>query len=57
MNNVITTARIAIVATAVLLVGAGAGVSSAADGRPGTGSPATITVAGPDQPECIGCWE
>ena len=57
MKNVVTTARIAIVATAVLLVGAGAGVSSAVAGQHGTSTPATITVAGPDQPACIGCWE
>jgi hypothetical protein len=56
MKNVVTTARIAIVATAVLLVGAGATLSSAV-AEHGTGTPATVTVAGPDQPSCIGCWE
>jgi hypothetical protein len=57
MKNVVTTARIAIVATAVLLVGAGAGVSSAVAEHHGTSSPATVTVAGPDEPACIACWE
>jgi hypothetical protein len=56
MKNVVTTARIAIVATAVLLVGAGAGVSSAVAGH-GTSTPGTVTVAGPDEPACILCWE
>jgi hypothetical protein len=56
MKNVVTTARMAIVATAVLLVGAGAGVSSAV-AEHGTSTPATVTVAGPDRPGCIGCWE
>ena len=58
MKNVFKTTRIAIVATAVLLVGAGATISSAAaaDHHHGT-TPATVTLAGPDQPGCIGCWD
>jgi hypothetical protein len=58
MKNVFTTVRIATVATAVLLVGAGATISSAVSASDSHGtSPATITVAGPDRPGCIGCWE
>jgi hypothetical protein len=59
MKNVFKTTRIAIVATAVLLVGAGATISSAAPagGEHGTGTPATVTLAGDDTPTCIGCWD
>ncbi|QNE21540.1 hypothetical protein F1D05_30975 [Kribbella qitaiheensis] len=59
MKNVFYTARIAIVATAILLVGAGATISSAASlgDHHSTGIPATVTLAGPDQPACIGCWD
>ncbi|TDU87722.1 hypothetical protein EV138_1249 [Kribbella voronezhensis] len=54
MKNVFRTVRIVIAATAVVLVGAGTTIASAAADQHGTS--ATVTVAGPDQPECIGCW-
>ncbi|WP_157979818.1 hypothetical protein [Kribbella monticola] len=54
MKNVFRTVRIVIAVTGVVLVGAGATIASAAADQPA--SPATVTVAGPDQPECIGCW-
>jgi ABC-type glycerol-3-phosphate transport system substrate-binding protein len=58
MKNVFKSTRIAIAATAVLLVGAGATISSAASAADQHGStPATVTLAGPDQPGCIGCWD
>ena len=57
MKNVIKSTRIAIVATAVLLVGAGATISSAAPAGDDHGTPATVTLAGGDTGLCIGCWD
>ena len=57
MKNVFKTTRIAIVATAVLLVGAGATISSAVPAGDEHGTPATVTLAGDDTPTCIGCWD
>ena len=54
MKNVFYTVRIVIAGTAVLLVGAGTTIASAAADQQGTS--ATVTVAGPERPECIGCW-
>jgi hypothetical protein len=54
MKNVIRAVRIVVAATAVVLVGAGATIASAAADQHET--PATVTVAAPGQPECIGCW-
>jgi trimethylamine:corrinoid methyltransferase-like protein len=58
MKNVFKSTRIAVVATAVLLVGAGATISTAtaAHDQHAT-TPATVTLAGPDEPGCIGCWD
>jgi hypothetical protein len=57
MKNVFKSTRIAIVATAVLLVGAGATISSAAPAGDDHGTPATVTLAGGDTGLCIGCWD
>lgn len=57
MRNIFRTVRIAVVGTAVLLVGAGATITSAAATADHHSIPATVTLAGADEPLCIGCWD